>query len=63
MNHPPPARSLVQSLHSEPGWVPEEFLRILERPLGDNNKGHQMKLKHEPTEKSNGWIWDSSRRF
>lgn len=45
VNGPPSARHLGRSFHSEPGWVPEEYLQTLQRLLGNSNKGQQMKLK------------------
>lgn len=40
-----PSLCQASSLHREPGWVPKEYLWTLKRPLGNNNKGQQMKFK------------------
>lgn len=60
MNGPPSARHLGWSLHSEPGWVLEEYLRTLKRPVGNNNKGQQMKIKMSKQKKKR--IWECSRQ-
>lgn len=61
MNGPPSARHLGWSLHSEPGWVLEEYLRTLKRPVGNNNKGQQMKIKMSKQKKKEfGSVVDSA---
>lgn len=56
-----PSLCQASSLHSEPGWVPKEYLWTLKRPLGNNsNKGQQMKFKMSQQKKK--LIWDCSRQ-
>lgn len=60
VNGTPSARRLGRRLHGEPGWTPEEYLWTLKRPLGNNNKGQQMKLKMSKQKKT--LIWECSRQ-
>lgn len=52
VNGTPSARRLGRSRHSEPGGTPEKYLWTLKRPLGNNNKGQQMKLKMSKQKKN-----------